>query len=61
MLYYNDPMIAELHKFRAELWKRSGYDMHRMVQIIEQEAREIMLKYGKTPPKPVQSTNVNHV
>ena len=59
MLYYNDPMIIELHKFRAALWKRSGCDMHKMIQIIEQEAREILLKYGKTPPKAFHSTYDN--
>jgi hypothetical protein len=52
-------MISELHKFRAELWERSGHNMHKMIQIIEKEADEIMRKYGKIPAKRVQSTNVS--
>ncbi|EDN69671.1 hypothetical protein BGP_6084 [Beggiatoa sp. PS] len=47
MLYENDPMLAELRQIKAELWERSGHDLHKMTQIITTEAAEVMDKYQK--------------
>ncbi len=58
MVYENDPMLAELRQIRAELWEESGHDFHKMVQMIDREAREVMHRYGKIPVKPVDSNVV---
>ncbi|HID99569.1 MAG TPA: hypothetical protein EYP59_04675 [Thiotrichaceae bacterium] len=47
MLYENDPMLAELRQIKAELWERSGHDLHKMAQIITTEAAEVMDRYQK--------------
>jgi hypothetical protein len=44
-------MLAELRQIRGELWEESGHDFHKMVQIIEKEAREVIIKYRKIPAK----------
>ncbi len=55
MAYKHDPMLAELRQIRKTLWEESGHDIHTMLQIIEQEAKEIMNQYGKIPAKLNQS------
>ena len=52
MLYENDPMLAELRQIKAELWERSGHDLHKMTQIITTEAAEVMDKYQKQLSSP---------
>jgi hypothetical protein len=58
MAYEHDPMLAEIRQIRKALWEESGHDLHKMVQIIEREAREVMIKYGKTPKTLVDSNSV---
>lgn len=55
MTYTHDPMLAELRQIRKTLWEESGHDIHTMLQIIEQEAKEIMCQYGKIPAELNQS------
>ena len=46
----DDALIRELHEIREELWKESGQNLHAMIRLIEQEAREIMAQYrGQIP------------
>ncbi len=47
MAYLHDPMLAEIRQIRRALWEESKHDFHTMLQIIEQEAKEIMSQYGK--------------
>jgi len=49
MLYENDPMLAELRQIKAELWERSGHNLHKMAQMITTEAAEVMGRYKKKP------------
>jgi hypothetical protein len=44
-------MLVEIRQIREELWEESGHNFHKMVQIIEKEAREVMIKYRKFPTK----------
>jgi hypothetical protein len=58
MWFDNDQMLIELHQTKVRLWERSGHDLHKMAEMMKKEAKEALLKYKKTPPKPV-TPNVN--
>ncbi len=47
MIYEYDPMLAEIRHIRKALWDESGHDLHAMIQLINQEARDLMNQYGK--------------
>lgn len=47
MWYHDDPMITELRQIKIRLWERSGHDLHRMAQDMEQKARVAMLRRGE--------------
>ena len=47
MMYAHDPMLAEIRQIRKALWDESGHDLHTMIRLIKQEAREFMTQYGR--------------
>jgi len=51
MLYEDDPMLAELRQIKAELWERSGHDLHKMAQMMTKKARETISQYDKFEAK----------
>lgn len=55
-LLNDDALIRELRDIRETLWNESGQNLHAMIRLIEQEAREIMAQHrDRIPNKTVRT------
>ena len=39
-------MLKEIHKIRKEMWEKSGYDAHSLIENIQKEAKEFIEECG---------------